>query len=98
MTMRIGGADLGTPPVGAPKAAEKSGSTNEFAKELEQAISGVSDQLKGADHAAVNALVGNGGPHEAVLAMTKAELSFRFLTQARNKMIDAYQEIMRMSM
>ncbi len=34
--------------------------------------------------------------HEAVIAGEKAGLSFRLLMQVRNKMIDAYQEIMRM--
>jgi flagellar hook-basal body complex protein FliE len=34
--------------------------------------------------------------HEAVIAGEKAGLSFRLLMQVRNKMIDAYQEVMRM--
>jgi flagellar hook-basal body complex protein FliE len=34
--------------------------------------------------------------HGAVLAMEKADVQFRLLTQVRNKVIDAYREIMRM--
>lgn len=34
--------------------------------------------------------------HQAVIAGKKASLSFNLLMQVRNKMIDAYQEIMRM--
>jgi len=34
--------------------------------------------------------------HQAVIAGEKAGLSFRLLMQVRNKMIDAYQEVMRM--
>lgn len=34
--------------------------------------------------------------HGAVLAMEKADIQFRLLTQVRNKVIDAYREIMRM--
>lgn len=34
--------------------------------------------------------------HQAVIAGEKAGLSFKLLMQVRNKMIDAYQEIMRM--
>lgn len=34
--------------------------------------------------------------HQAVIAGQKAGLSFNLLMQVRNKMIDAYQEIMRM--
>jgi len=34
--------------------------------------------------------------HQAVIAGEKAGLSFRLLMQVRNKMIEAYQEVMRM--
>ena len=34
--------------------------------------------------------------HGAVLATEKADVQFRLLTQVRNKVIDAYREIMRM--
>ncbi len=35
--------------------------------------------------------------HEMMIALDKADVSFRMLTRVRNKVIDAYQEIMRMS-
>ena len=34
--------------------------------------------------------------HGAVLAMEKADVQFRLLTQVRNKVIDAYREILKM--
>ena len=34
--------------------------------------------------------------HGAVMAMEKADVQFRMLTQVRNKVIEAYREIMRM--
>lgn len=34
--------------------------------------------------------------HEVMIAMTKAEVSFKFMMEARNKLIDAYKEIMQM--
>lgn len=34
--------------------------------------------------------------HEAMIAMQKAKLAFEFTVQVRNKIIEAYQEIMRM--
>ncbi len=34
--------------------------------------------------------------HGAVLAMEKADVQFRLLTQVRNKVIEAYREVMRM--
>lgn len=36
------------------------------------------------------------GLHEVMLAIEKSGVSFQFLTQVRNKAVDAYQEIMRM--
>lgn len=36
------------------------------------------------------------GLHEVMLAMEKSGVAFQFLTQVRNKALDAYQEIMRM--
>jgi flagellar hook-basal body complex protein FliE len=34
--------------------------------------------------------------HSAMIAVQKADLSFQMMMQVRNKLIDAYQEIMRM--
>jgi hypothetical protein len=34
--------------------------------------------------------------HGAVLSMEKADVDFRMLTQVRNKVIEAYREVMRM--
>lgn len=34
--------------------------------------------------------------HEAMIAASKAELSFNLMVQVRNKILDAYQEVMRM--
>lgn len=34
--------------------------------------------------------------HEVMIAMSKAEVSFKFMMETRNKLIDAYKEIMKM--
>jgi flagellar hook-basal body complex protein FliE len=34
--------------------------------------------------------------HDAIIAMEKANISFRTMLQVRNKIVEAYQEIMRM--
>ena len=36
--------------------------------------------------------------HETMLALAKADLSLRVFMEVRNKVIDAYQEVMRMQM
>jgi flagellar hook-basal body complex protein FliE len=38
----------------------------------------------------------SGNIHETLLSMSKAETSFKMLTQVRNKVLNAYQEVMRM--
>jgi len=35
-------------------------------------------------------------PHDLAMVLNEAELSFKLMTQIRNKMVGAYQEIMRM--
>ena len=82
-----------------PDAAEnKEEIQGQFAEDLQSAIQGVQENLAGADQTAVAGLVGNASPHDVVIAMTKADLSFRLLTQVRNKVVDAYKEMMRMNM
>jgi flagellar hook-basal body complex protein FliE len=34
--------------------------------------------------------------HEVMIAMSKAEVSFKFMMETRNKLVDAYNEIMKM--
>ena len=34
--------------------------------------------------------------HTAMIAMQKADLSFQLLMQVRNKLVEAYREVMRM--
>jgi flagellar hook-basal body complex protein FliE len=39
---------------------------------------------------------GSGDVHDAMIALQRAEISFELTTQIRNKLIEAYQQIMRM--
>jgi flagellar hook-basal body complex protein FliE len=45
---------------------------------------------------AVKELTSGGDPAEAIIAMEKANLNFQLMVEVRNKLISAYQEIMRM--
>ncbi|MGR3310861.1 MAG: flagellar hook-basal body complex protein FliE [Candidatus Brocadiales bacterium] len=36
--------------------------------------------------------------HEVMIAMSKAEVSFRFMLETRNKLLEAYKEVMRLQM
>jgi flagellar hook-basal body complex protein FliE len=36
--------------------------------------------------------------HEVMIAMSKAEVSFKFMLETRNKLLEAYKEVMRLQM
>jgi flagellar hook-basal body complex protein FliE len=66
---------------------------------LETAINGVENIRHQSTEMVEKFLAGEGGElHTTVLATQRAELSFQLFLQARNKVVDAYQEIMRMQM
>lgn len=76
-------------------AQESEGATfGDFLKSLAQEAN--TSQLA-ADHKMQEVAAGrNKDLHGAVLAMEKADVNFRLLAQVRNKVIEAYREIMRM--
>lgn len=78
--------------------APRGASAPVFADELQNAIQSVRGAMETADRTSVNAMVGNAQPHSAMIALTEADLSFRFMVSARNRLMDAYQEIMRMQL
>ena len=68
-----------------------------FMDTLAQAIRRVDQDIKAADRAAEHFSSGaNGNIHEAMIITEKAELSFRLVSAVRNKLVEAYREIMRM--
>jgi flagellar hook-basal body complex protein FliE len=79
---------------------QKTGSTSvsSFSDALNKAVNDVDRLQHEADKSIQSAQTGNTGSlHEAIIALEKADISFRTMLQVRNKLIDAYQEIMRMS-
>jgi len=67
-----------------------------FGDVIKQAIKRVSDMEIRADQSIEQLLKGETGIHETMIALQKADISFRLLLQVRNKVMDAYREIMRM--
>jgi flagellar hook-basal body complex protein FliE len=73
------------------------GGNAEFGTILKSKLNEINQLQLDADQAIANVQLGNSGSiHEAVVALEKADLSFRTMMQVRNKIIEAYQEIMRM--
>ncbi|MCC6363830.1 MAG: flagellar hook-basal body complex protein FliE [Bryobacterales bacterium] len=70
-----------------------------FAKVFEQAVSRVEQFQKDSQTKVDSLLRGEDQEvHDVVLAAQRAELSFEYFLQVRNKVVSAYQEIMRMQM
>lgn len=68
-----------------------------FGEVLKTAIEDIDKLQKSADQAIIKLEKDNSGSlHEAIIALEKADISFRAMMQVRNKIIEAYQEIMRM--
>lgn len=72
--------------------------TESFASFLKNALDGVAAQEQIVHQVNDKFLVGEVDENEVVIASAKAELSLSLTSQVRNKVIEAYQEIMRMQM
>jgi flagellar hook-basal body complex protein FliE len=74
-------------------------SRGDFGEILKDAISTANDLQKQSDQQIQNFIAGESQDlHTTVIAMQKADLSFQMMMQVRNKIVQAYQEIMRMQM
>lgn len=77
-----------------PYEAQKS-----FAETLKNAISAVNDTQNQSDQLTNKLINGeNVDLHEVMIAAEKASVTLNATIEVRNKVIDAYQEIMRMSL
>ncbi len=91
-----GGIGKAFPAVGGDQAKPTAGgaSSGNFFEEL---VNKVGDLQSQADDKIKNMVTGESRElHEVMLAVEKANISFQFLTQVRNKALEAYQEIMKM--
>lgn len=85
----VGGAAGAPSPLAAPKGGG-------FGDMLEQAISGFAEQGRQTDTKAMQALSGKGDVVDVVTAVAESELALDTLVSVRDKVIAAYEEIMRM--
>jgi len=74
---------------------EKKESGKGFDKVMEEAINTASQIREDADKA-VRELASGGDVTQAIVAMEKADMSFQLMVEVRNKLLNAYEEIMRM--
>jgi flagellar hook-basal body complex protein FliE len=89
-----------TPSVAADAYARvdrgNTGSAGDFGATLQRAMQGAVDNLHAADAKTMTALTGGGNLTEVVTALARAELTLQSATAVRDRMVQAYQDIMKM--
>ncbi len=109
MSLKIPGLAI-TPPASSPLAPAESGGLSfpqvsaesgglSFKDVLGSAINQVEGARSDANQAAAKFLSGDGEDlHSAILSSQRADLEFQMFLQVRNKIVSAYQEVMKMQM
>jgi flagellar hook-basal body complex protein FliE len=84
-------------PLSSQKKKKPEGAGNSFSSMLQNSIKEVNQLQNEADSSIEQLIVGRSrNLHETMIALEKADISFRLMMEVRNKIIDAYHEIMRM--
>ena len=103
MTMPIGSistAFTGTPSIAdaRPSSSSASGAASKaFGDSLNDLLASVDESAGKANTAIGGMLDGSGDVHSAMIALQKAENSLQLTVQVRNKLVQAYQDVMRMT-
>ena len=83
--------------IGSAKKAESKESGDSFKNVLSGYLKETNEMQNEADESLSRLVKGDtDNVHEVMLAMSKADVSFRMMLQVRNKLVEAYQEVMRM--
>jgi flagellar hook-basal body complex protein FliE len=95
-TPGIGNTPGATGPTGTTGTGAASAAGG-FGQALTTAISGLNETQSAADNASVRMAAGDPiDLHEVMLARETASLHFQLAVQVRNKLVEAYQDVMRM--
>jgi len=82
---KVGGGDAATTPAGAG-----------FSDALGRVVDAVESTESQANTAVSGMLSGTTDVHDAMIALQRADLTLQFSVQIRNRLVQAYNEIMRM--
>ncbi len=89
--------NLQVPEIARPRGPERAQPGPGFGEMLKDAISAVNQVQKQSDHEIQKYMSGESADlHTTMLAVQKADLTFQMMMQVRNKIVQAYHEIMRM--
>ncbi len=92
---RVQGQDMSG--IGAEGDGLQTGTGSSFGDTLSQALQGVVDSGHAADTAAAKGISGEGNLTDVVMAVSKAQLALQSTTAIRDRVVQAYQDIMKMS-
>ena len=97
MIDRIKGIDGINPPEKISKDSEKKG--KDFSQILKEALDKVNDLQKSAEKAADDFATGKiSNIHDVIIEAEKASIALRLTVEVRNRIVEAYREIMRMQL
>ena len=81
----------------APSAKTAASGGAGFSNFIERAIGEVDSKLQAAEGEKTKVLTGEtNNLHQAVIAMQEANVAFSLMVEVRNKLVEGYQELMRM--
>ena len=88
----------GSPASGALGADETAPSRDGFVEHIRKGIEAVDAEIQKTENLPADMVTGRVDDfHEVAVQLKQAEISFRFAMEVRNKLIDAYREVMRMN-
>lgn len=88
---KIGGLDEIAAPQEVPKSAPR------FSEALKEAVQSVDELQKSSEAAQVSYARGDEVElHDVLIKIEEADLAFRTMMEVRNKLVDAYREVMRL--
>ena len=85
-----------TLPLAKPTLGQPQDSNSQFGDALRQLVGSVETSSNEANHAIGRMIDGTGDVHEAVIALQRADQMLQMTVQVRNKLVQAYQDVMRM--
>ena len=80
-----------------PDTSGTTSATPSFGAALQGAITGLTDAGHAADAKSASAMMGKGDMTDVVMAVSKAEMALQTSVAVRDRVISAYQDIMRMA-
>jgi len=94
---KIGGLNPLRPNITTNVGNQKTSENSEFGKILSDALKSVNDQQKNVEKLSDDFATGKvSNIHELIVEAEKASISLRLTVEVRNRIVDAYREIMRM--